>query len=143
MNKNEFKAINMIAKKMNWQNKPVECVIETVNQMVMNDQALSLDCFGECEDYDETLLSIATWDIDQLVSRLYTWDYTTYCNYWHFLKETGMSGMEFHLWMTTYDQVKDAIAEVYDAEYEEWLEDYYSDYDAEIMRDVMWMNHHC
>jgi hypothetical protein len=45
--------------------------------------------------------------------------------------------------MTTYDQVKDAIAEAHDAEYEEWLENYYSDYDAEIMRDVMWMNHHC
>jgi hypothetical protein len=143
MNKNEFKAISMIAKKMNWQNKPVECVIETVNQMVRNDQALGLDCYGECDDYEETLLSIATWDIYKIVSCLYTWDYTTHCNYWHFLKETGMSGMEFHVWMTTYDQVKDAIAEEYNAEYEAYLEDYYSDYDAEIMRDVMWMNHHC
>lgn len=143
MNKNEFKAINMIAKKMNWQNKPVECVIETINQMVMNDQALGLDCCGECDDFEETLLSIATWDIDKIISCLYCWDYTTHCDYWHFLKETGMSGMEFHVWMTTYDQVKDAIADAHDAEYEEWLEDYYSDYDAEIMRDVMWMNHHC
>jgi hypothetical protein len=28
-------------------------------------------------------------------------------------------------------------------EYEAWLDDYYSDYDTEIMRDVMWMNNHC
>ena len=146
MNKNEFKAINMIAKKMNWQNKPVECVMETINQMVMNDQALGLDTVGECDDYEDTLLSIAKLDIDKLVSCLYTWDYTTHCDYWHFLKETGMSGMDFYVWMTTYDQVKDAMAAEYEAEdiaYEEYLNDYYSDYDAEIMRDVMWMNHHC
>ena len=146
MNKNEFKAISMIASKMNWQNKPVECVMETINQMVMNDQALGLDTVGECDDYEDTLLSIAVWDTDKLVSCLYTWDYTTHCDYWHFLKETGMSGMDFYVWMTTYDQVKDAMAAEYEAEdiaYEEYLNDYYSDYDAEIMRDVMWMNHHC
>lgn len=116
MNKNEFKAISMIAKKMNWQNKPVECVIETVNQMVMNNQALGLDCCGECDDYEETLLSIATWNIDKIVSCLYTWDYTTHCNYWHFLNETGMSGMEFHVLMTTYDQYQQALGEEYDME---------------------------
>ena len=116
MNKNEFKAINMIAKKMNWQNKSVECVIETVNQMVRNDQALGLDCCGECDDYEETLLSIATWDIDKIVSCLYCWDYTTHTNYWHFLKETGMSGMEFHVLMTTYDQYQQVLGEEYDME---------------------------
>ncbi len=125
MNKNEFKAISMIAKKMNWQNKPVECVIETVNQMVMNNQALGLDCCGECDDYEETLLSIATWNIDKIVSCLYTWDYTTHCNYWHFLEETGMSGIEFHLWMTEY---QDYLAEEYAMEedaYQDYLDDCY------------------
>lgn len=137
MNKAEMKAIQTIAEKMSWYNKPVCDVIETINQMVRNDQALGLDCCGECDDFEETLLSIATWDIDQIVSCLYCWDYTTHCSYWHFLKETGMSGMDFHVWMTTYDQVKDAIAEAHDAECEEWLEDYYSDYDAEIIRDII------
>lgn len=137
MNKAEMKAIQTIAEKMSWHNKPVCDVIETINQMVRNDQALGLDCCGECDDFEETLLSIATWDIDQIVSCLYCWDYTTHCSYWHFLKETGMSGMDFHVWMTTYDQVKDAIAEAHDAEYEEYLEDYYSDYDAEIIRDII------
>lgn len=130
MNKAEFKAISIIADKLNWQNKPVVNVLETINQMVRNQQALELDTVGECDDCEETLLSIATWDIDKIVSCLYCWDYQTHTAYWHFLKETGMSGMEFHVWMTTYDQVKDAIAEAQDAEYEEWLEDYYSDYDA-------------
>jgi hypothetical protein len=116
MNKNEFKAINMIAKKMNWQNKPVECVIETVNQMVRNDQALGLDCCGECDDYEETLLSMATWDIDKIVSCLYCWDYTTHTEYWHFLKETGMSGMDFYVWMTAYDNYHQAVAEEYEME---------------------------
>ena len=116
MNKNEFKAISMIAKKMNWQNKPVECVIETVNQMVRNDQALGLDCCGECDDYEETLLSMATWDIDKIVSCLYCWDYTTHTEYWHFLKETGMSGMDFYVWMTTYDNYHQVVAEEYEME---------------------------
>ena len=125
MNKNEFKAISMIAKKMNWQDKPVECVIETIDQMVRNDQALGLDCCGECDDYEETLLSIATWGIDKLVSCLYTWDYTTHTEYWHFLKETGMSGIEFHLWMTEY---QDYLAEEYAMEedaYQDYLDDCY------------------
>lgn len=118
MNKNEFKAIQMIARKMNWQDKPVECVIETINQMVRNDQALGLDCCGECDDYEETLLSIATLDIDKIVSCLYTWDYTTHSDYWHFLKETGMSGMDLYLWMTTYNQIQQAFANHYEAEEE-------------------------
>jgi len=127
MNKNEFKAINMIAKKMNWQNKPVIEVCETINQMVMNAQALGLDCCGECDDYEDTLLSIAVWDTDKLVSCLYTWDYTTHCDYWHFLKETGMSGMEFYVWMTTYDQYQQALAEKYELEDELEEDAYYLD----------------
>jgi len=137
MNKNEFKAISMIAKKMNWQDKPVECVIETIDQMVRNDQALCLDTIGECDDYEETLLSIATWDIDKIVSCLYCWDYQTHTNYWHFLNETGMSGMDFYVWMTTYDQIKQVLAEDYEMEgidYNYWLE---------CSKDAMWMNHHC
>jgi len=127
MNKAEFKAINMIASKLGWQHKPVSEVVEVINQMVMNDQALSLDCCGECDDYEETLLSIATWDIDRIVSCLYTWDYTTLCNYWHFLNETGMSGMEFHVWMTTYDQHQQALAEEYELEDELEEDAYYLD----------------
>lgn len=141
MNKAEFKAINMIANKLGWQHKPVSEVVEVINQMVMNDQALSLDCCGECDDYEETLLSIATWDIDRIVSCLYTWDYTTHYNYWHFLRETGMSGTEFHVWMTTYDQVKQTLAEDYEMEDIVNEEDY--DYWLECSKDAIWFTKHC
>jgi hypothetical protein len=109
-NKAELKAMQIIADKLNW-HKPVDETVETICKMVSNQQAMELDCIGEGDDFEETLLSMALWDTDKIVSCIYTWDYTTHCNYWHFLKETGMSGMEFHVWMTTYDQVKDAIAE--------------------------------
>lgn len=143
MNKQEFKAISTIAKKMNWQDKPVEYVIETINQMVRNDQALGLDCCGECDDYEETLLSIATWDIDKIVSCLYTWDYTTHTEYWHFLKETGMSGMDFYLWITTYDLIRDAMAEEQEETEMAMEEALYDDYYCEVMRDVAWITKHC
>ena len=116
MNKQEFKAISMIAKKMNWQSKPFTEVCKTINQMVRNSQDLVLDCCMECDNFEETLLSIATWDIDWIVSCLYCWDYATHCNYWDFLTETGMSGMDFYVWMSTYDQYQQALGEEYDME---------------------------
>lgn len=125
MNKQEFKAISMIAKKMNWQHKPVIEVCETINQMVRNQQALELDCIGECDDFEETLLSIALWNRDKIVSCLYCWDYITYTNYCHFLKETGMSGMDFYVWMTEYQNY---LAEEYAKEedtYQDYLDDCY------------------
>jgi len=75
MNKSEFKAISTIAKKMNWQNKPVMEVCETINQMVRNQQALELDCVGECDDEEDTLLSIALWDTNKIASTIVVSDY--------------------------------------------------------------------
>jgi hypothetical protein len=77
MNKAEFKAISIIADKLNWQNKPVMEVCETINQMVRNQQALELDTVGECNAFEETLLSIALWDKDNLISTMYVSDYTS------------------------------------------------------------------
>ena len=127
MNKAELTAICLIAEKMNWQNKPVMEVCETIKQIVRNQQALELDCIGECDDFEETLLSIATWDIDKIVSCLYTWDYQTHTAYWQFLKETGMSGLDFYYWMTDY---QDVLAAEYAAEedaYQDYLDDCYWD----------------
>ena len=67
----------LIVKKMNWQNKPFMKVYETINQMVRNQQALELDCVGECDDFEETLLSIALLDRDKIVSTMYVADYTS------------------------------------------------------------------
>ena len=77
MNKAEFKAINIIADKLNWQQKPVMEVCETVKQMVRNQQALELDTVGECDGDEETLLSIALWDRDKITSTMYVNDYTS------------------------------------------------------------------
>ena len=75
MNKAEFKAIQIIAQKMNWQQKPVSETIETINQMIRNQQALELDTVGECDGDEETLLSIALWDKDKITSTMYVSDY--------------------------------------------------------------------
>lgn len=77
MNKAELKAITIIAKKMNWQHKPVSDVLETIKQMVRNQQALELDTVGECDGDEETLLSIAIWDADKITSTMYVSDYTS------------------------------------------------------------------
>ena len=75
MNKAEFKAIQIIAQKMNWQQKPVSETIETIKQMVKNQQALELDTVGECDGDEETLLSIALWNKDKITSTMYVSDY--------------------------------------------------------------------
>ena len=73
MNHAELKAIISIANKLEW--KSVD--IETVIQMVRNQQALELDTVGECDDFEETLLSIALWDKDKIISTMYVSDYTS------------------------------------------------------------------
>ena len=76
MNKAELIAMQLIAKKLGWNGKPVVEILETINQMVRNQQALELDTVGECDDYEETLLSIALRDKDNLISTMYVSDYT-------------------------------------------------------------------
>ena len=73
MNRAEFKAILAIAKKLGW--KSVN--FETISQMVRNQQALEMDTVGECDGFEETLLSIALWDRDKIVSTMYVNDYTS------------------------------------------------------------------
>lgn len=71
MNRAEFLAIMKIAKKLGW--KSVN--FETISQMVRNQQALELDTVNECDDFEETLLSIALWDKDKITSTLYVSSY--------------------------------------------------------------------
>ena len=143
MNKAELKAINIIATKMNWMHKPVCETIETIKQMVSNQQALMMDTIGECDDFEDELLTLAIQDADKIVSRLYVSDYFSLAEWCNFLETMHIDGLTAHALLSTYDLVKAAIAEDYDEEYEAYLEDYYSDYDAEIMRDVIWMSHNC
>jgi hypothetical protein len=115
MNRQEFKAISRIARKMHWHNKPVIEVCEIINQMVRNQQALELDCTGECDDYEETLLSIATWNND----------YHSLIGYEHslFLETMGITEEDYKAMQEYYDTV--ALQHgIEDAEYERECEEY-------------------
>ena len=140
-NKAELTAMQMIASKLDW-HKPVDETVETIYKMVCNQQALELDCVGECDDFEETLLSMALWDADKIGSTLFINDYHSLVNYKYllFLEDMGLTDSDYKAMLDYYVNISgEAIAD----EYEAWLDDYYSDYDAEIMRDVMWMNKHC
>lgn len=143
-NKAELTAMQIIASKLDW-HKPVDETVETVTKMVKNQQSLELDTVGECDDFEETLLSIALWDKDKIISTMYVSSYEdlvmwgVYC----FCDDMGITPEDFSA-MLTWDSIKySLIAEDEEAKYEAYLEEYYSDYDAEIMRDVMWINHNC
>lgn len=146
-NKAELKAMQIIASKLNW-NKPVYETVETITKMVHNQQAMELDCVGECDDFEETLLSLSLWDADKIASTMYVNDYESLVMWGVecFKEDMGLDSEALTaLW--NWEACKmNFLAPEYEAEdiaYEEYLNDYYSDYDAEIMRDVMWMNHHC
>ena len=84
MNKAEFKAIKMIAEKLNWQ----AVNFETIKQMIRNQQALELDCVGECDDDEVTLLSLATQNVEKIASTMWVSSYhdlvlyDRYCDLW-------------------------------------------------------------
>ena len=116
-NANELKAMQMIARKLNW-HKPADQTIEIINQMVRNQQALELDTIGECDDYEETLLSIALWNADKIVSTQYVSSYQdlvmwgVYC----FCDDMGITPEDFSA-MLTWNSVKDnLLAPEYEAE---------------------------
>ncbi len=146
-NKTELKAMQIIASKLNW-NKPVYETVETITKMVHNQQAMELDCVGECDDFEKTLLSLSLWNADKITSTMYVNDYESLVMWGVecFKEDMGLDSEALTaLW--NWEACKmNFLAPEYEAEdiaYEEYLNDYYSDYDAEIMRDAMWMNHHC
>ena len=146
-NKVELKAMQIIADKLNW-HKPVDETVETICKMVSNQQAMELDCIGECDDFEETLLSIALWDADKIASTMYVNDYESLVMWGVecFKEDMGLDSEALTaLW--NWEACKyNFLAPEYEAEdiaYEEYLNEYYSDFDAEIMRDVMLMNKHC
>ena len=118
MNKQEFKAITIIANKMDWQQKPVSDVIESVKQMVRNQQALELDTVGECDDDEETLLSIALWDKDKITSIMYVSSYQdlvmwgVYC----FCDDMGITPEDFSAMLSYYSCSAQIMASEYEME---------------------------
>ena len=146
-NKAELRAMQIIADKLNW-HKPVDETVETITKMVSNQQAMELDCIGECDDFEETLLSIALWDKDKIVSTLYVNDYESLVM-WEvecFKEDMGLDSEALTaLW--NWEACKmNFLAPEYEAEdiaYEEYLNEYYSDFDAEMLRETMWITKHC
>ena len=128
MNKAELKAITMIASKMNWMHKPVCETMETIKKMVSNQQALELDTIGECDDFEETLLSLVLWNDDKMISTMYVSDYFSLVEWCDFLETMHIDGMTAHALLSTYDLVNVAIAEeneleemaMYDAYCDAW-----------------------
>ena len=140
-NKAELAAMQMIAGKMNW-HKPVDETVETICKMVSNQQALELDCVGECDGFEETLLSIALWDADKIGSTLFINDYHALVNYKYnlFLEDMGITDSDYQAMLDYYINIQ---PEAFAAEYEEYLNEYYSDFDAEMLRETMWITKHC
>lgn len=120
-NKAELKAMQMIASKLNW-HKPAYETVETIYKMVCNQQALELDCVGECDDFEETLLSLSLWDADKIGSTLFINDYHSLVNYKFnlFLEDMGITDEDYKAMLNYYVNIEpEAFAE--EADYEEYL----------------------
>ena len=122
-NKAELKAMQMIASKLNW-HKPAYETVETITKMVRNQQSLELDCIGECDDFEETLLSLALWNADKIMSTLFVNDYRSLVDYKYnmFLEDMGITNLDY-LYMLEYYTLVSGDAVATDEEIE--LEDYY------------------
>lgn len=112
-NKAELTAMQMIADKLNW-HKPVDETVKTICKMVSNQQALEIDCVGECDDFEETLLSMALWDADKIGSTLYINDYHSLINYKYslFLEDMGITDSDYKVMLDYYINISPEVMAV-------------------------------
>ena len=68
MNKQELQAICLIVNKLGWNDMPVEKVINNIIEIVRYQQNAELKLFGDCDDFEESLLSMATWNHETLMN---------------------------------------------------------------------------
>lgn len=66
MNKQELRAIMLIVNKLGWNDMPAEWCINNIINMVTWQQDAEIMTYGECDDFEETLLSLATWDTETI-----------------------------------------------------------------------------
>ena len=135
-NKAELAAIQMIANKLNWQ-MPVWETLETINQMVRNQQALELDTVGECDDFEETLLSLALWNKDKIVSTQYVCDYESMVmwNVQSFCEDMGITPADYANMVTYYNCIQPEIFDIKDEVTkadEEYWQMCYNDYNYAV-----------
>ena len=131
-NKAELVAMQIIAGKLNW-HKPVDETVETITKMVSNQQSLELDCAGECDDFEETLLSLCLWDADKIASTMFVNDYHSLVNYKYllFLDNMGITDSDYKAMVDYYVNISsEAFA---DKEYELAMYDLLN----------AWENNHC
>lgn len=112
-NKAELTAMQMIADKLNW-HKPVDETVKTICKMVSNQQALELDCVGECDGFEETLLSMALWNADKIGSTLYINDYHSLINYKYslFLEDMGITDSDYKIMLDYYINISPEVMAV-------------------------------
>ena len=125
-NKAELTAMQMIAGKLNW-HKPVDETVETITKMVHNQQSLELDCIGECDGFEETLLSIALWDPEKILSTQFIDDYHSLIDFKYrlFLEDMGITDSDYKAMVDYYVNISgEAMA---DEEYELAMYDMYCD----------------
>ena len=112
-NRVELKAMQIIADKLNW-HKPVDETVETITKMVWNEQSLELDCVGECDDFEETLLSMALWDSDKILSTQFIDDYFSLIEFKYrlFLDDMGITHEDYEAMLDYYVNVSgEALAD--------------------------------
>ena len=134
-NKAELKAMQMIASKLNW-HKPAYETVETITKMVRNQQSLELDCVGECDDFEETLLSMALWDADKILSTQFIDDYFSLLEFKYklFLEDMGITHDDYEAMLDYYTNISgEAIAA--DEDYMSADEDYW----LECYEDNLWI----
>ena len=112
-NKAELTAMQMIADKLNW-HKLVDETVKTICKMVSNQQALELDCVGECDGFEETLLSMALWNADKIGSTLYINDYHSLINYKYslFLEDMGITDSDYKVMLDYYINISPEVMAV-------------------------------
>lgn len=142
MNKQELSAMCLIANKLGWNGKPACEVITNIKQMVLNQQSLELDTVGECDDEEETLLSIALWDADKIFSTQYVNDYQSLAE-WNYHERNLEAWDAFEQTLPdsliAYIMLRDDIAEDY--EYEDYTHKMEDEYYECAMREIAYYNH--
>lgn len=130
MNKQEFSAIMLIVKKLDWNDMPATVALEAIQKMLNNDIAVGADCCGIVDDPEDSLLSISLWGADKIWMRLFVSDYQTLND--EALEHWALTYRpQIEAWMRLGHSFEDACQE-WDIPSKEWEWEHYQDYLAEM-----------
>ena len=130
MNKRQFSAIMLIVQKLRWNDMPASVILPTIQKMINNEIAVTLDCCGTHESEEEALLTVASWNTEQIWVSLFINDYQS------------MHDESLHHWASTYRHQIEAwmrlghsfeeACQEWDISSKEWEWEHYQDYLAEM-----------